>query len=103
MTEKKFSLTVVLSGGQQTGGGFHQALTNLRMLLKALPEEFSVTVVDSRRSFSKELEELEAQGLMSRATVITLPKRLSSFRDRVLTDGSLVFRIARALLRISGV
>ena len=103
MTEKKFSLTVVLSGGQQTGGGFHQALTNLRMLLRALPEEFSVTVVDSRGSFSKELGELEAEGLMSRATVITVPKRLSSFRDRVLTDGSLVFRIARALLRISGV
>jgi glycosyltransferase involved in cell wall biosynthesis len=103
MTEKKFSLAVVLSGGQQTGGGFHQALTNLRMLLKALPEEFSVTVVDSRGSFSKELGELEAQGLMGRATVITVPKRLSSFRDRVLTDGPLVFRIARALLRLSGV
>ena len=103
MTEKKFSLTVVLSGGQQTGGGFHQALTNLRMLLRALPEEFSVTVVDSRGSFSKELGELHAEGLTARATVITVPKRLSSFRDRVLTDGSLVFRIARALLRISGV
>ena len=103
MREKKFSLTVVLSGGQQTGGGFHQALTNLRMLLRALPEEFSVTVVDSRGSFSKELGELHAEGLPARATVITVPKRLSSFRDRVLTDGSLVFRIARALLRISGV
>jgi hypothetical protein len=34
MTTAKFSLAVVLSGGQQTGGGFYQALTNLRMLLK---------------------------------------------------------------------
>ena len=74
MTSTKFSLAVVLSGGQQTGGGFHQALTNLRMLLKALPADFSVTVIDSRGSFSQELTELRQKGNLENATVITVPK-----------------------------
>lgn len=102
MTDKSFNLTVVLSGGQQTGGGFHQALTNLRMLLTSLPEHFVVTIIDSKRSFSRELAELQEQGLMSRATVVSLPRRLSTFRDRVLTDDRWVFQLARALLRIRG-
>ena len=102
MTHKSFNLTVVLSGGQQTGGGFHQALTNLRMLLTSLPEHFVITIVDSKRSFSRELAELQEQGLMSRATVVALPRRLSTFRDRVLTDDRWVFQLARALLRIRG-
>ena len=103
MTSRKFSLAVVLSGGQQTGGGFHQALTNLRMLLKALPADFSVTVIDSRESFSQELRELREQGNLENATVITVPKKLTSFRDRVLTDESFVFQIARAILRLGGI
>lgn len=102
MTTTKFSLAVVLSGGQQTGGGFHQALTNLRMLLNALPADFSVTVIDSRGSFSHELKELREKGNLETANVITLPKRLTSFRDRVLTDESLIFQIARAILRLGG-
>lgn len=102
MTQREFSLAVVLAGGQQTGGGYHQALTNLRMLLRSLPEDFSVTVVDSRGSFSEELDELVSQGLMTRATIVSLPRRLTSLRDRVLTDGGLLYQFARALLRLSG-
>lgn len=102
MTQRKFSLAVVLAGGQQTGGGYHQAVTNLRMLLRSLPEDFSVTVVDSRGSFSQELDELVSQGLMTRATIVSLPRRLTSLRDRVLTDSGLLYQFARALLRLSG-
>ena len=102
MTSKNISLTVVLSGGQQTGGGFHQALTNLSVLLKALPAGFSVTIIDSRRSFSDALEELREQGVLENVTVTVLPKRLSTLRDRILTDESILFRMARAILRVGG-
>ena len=102
MTHESLNLTVVLSGGQKTGGGFHQALTNLRMLLTTLPEHFVITIVYSKGTFSRELAELQKQGLTSRATVVALPRRLSTFRDRVLTDDRRIFQLARALLRISG-
>jgi glycosyltransferase involved in cell wall biosynthesis len=62
-----------------------------------------VSVIDSRGSFSRELEELRLEGALGDATVVTVPKRLSSFRDRVLTDEKLFFRTSRAILGLGGV
>lgn len=102
MTQSEFHLTVVISGSKHTGGGFHQALTNLEMILRNRPPGFTVTVVDARESFSQELGKLRDQGLLDGVAVMSLPKRLKSLRDRVVTDDSIPFRILRMLLNIGG-
>lgn len=101
-SSESFLLTVVLSGRQQTGGGYHQALTNLRMLLTSLPDEILITIVDVRGSFVDDIQILREEGLLDRATVVPFPKKLSSLRDRILTDSGLLYRIARALLALTG-
>ena len=101
-SRESFLLTVVLAGRQQTGGGYHQALTNLRMLLTSLPDEISITIVDVRGSFVDDIQTLREEGLLDRATVVPIPKKLSSLRDRILTESGLLYRIARALLALIG-
>lgn len=102
MNHSDFCLTVVLSASKHTGGGFHQALTNLEMILRNRPPGFTLTVVDARRSFSQELAKLREQGLLDGVDVSSLPKRLKSLRDRVVTDDSIPFRILRMFLSIAG-
>lgn len=103
MKTSRFSIAVVLSGSQQTGGGFHQALSNVAILLKGLPPDFGVTLVDSRGSFSEELLSFQEKSNQDNIRIEVVPKRLTSFRDRVLTDKSVLFRFIRALLRIGGI
>lgn len=98
-----FSLAVVLSGGQQTGGGYHQSVTNLRMLLANLPEGFSVSIVDARGSFSRDLLIMREEGLLQRSEVLIPPKKLPTLRDRLVSDKSFPFRIIRALFKLVGV
>jgi len=97
-----FSITVVLSGGNQSGGGYHQALTNLRMLLTSLPDDISLNILDSRGSFAEDLRQLDKEGLLSETKVLSLPHKLPTFTDRVLTSPALPYQIARGILRLAG-
>jgi glycosyltransferase involved in cell wall biosynthesis len=99
---KKFALTVVLAGRQQTGGGYHQALSNLRMLLRSIHSSVDVSVLDVRGTFEGPLRELQSEGLLEPRRVLTLPRRLESLRDRVVADRGLAYRLIRWFLRITG-
>ncbi len=100
--EVKFSLTAVLAGGKQTGGGYFQALSALRALVELLPEEISLTVLDARGTFSEEIEELCRSAGTRPFTTQSLPKRLSTFRDRVMTDSNFRYQFLRFILRMMG-
>ncbi len=98
----RFALTVVLAGRQQTGGGYHQAVSNLRMLLRSLHSSVDVSVLDVRGTFQGPLQALQSEGLLEPHRVLTLPRRLGSFRDRVVADRGLGYRLIRWGLRITG-
>lgn len=98
----KLALTVVLSVGQQTGGGYHQAVSNLRMLLRSLHSSVDVSVLDARGTFQGPLQALQSEGLLEPHRVLALPRRLGSFRDRVVADRALGYRLIRWGLRMTG-
>lgn len=101
-TGTTLALTVVLSGRQQTGGGYHQAVSNLRMLMRTLHSSVDVSVLDVRGTFEGPLQELQSEGLLEPHKVLTLPRRLGSFRDRVVADRGLGYRLIRWALRMTG-
>ena len=98
----RFALTVVLAGRQQTGGGYHQAVSNLRMLLRSLHSSVDVSVLDVRGTFQGPLQALQSEGLLEPDRVLALPRRLESFRDRVVADRRLGYRLIRWGLRMTG-
>ena len=98
-----FTVTIVLTGRAQTGGGFHQALTSLRMLMERFPPHFRLRVLDEKNSFGEPLERLVAEGLLHERDIITLPQRMPTFRDRVVVEDALLFRFARWILSLRGV
>ena len=98
-----FTVTVVLTGRAQTGGGYHQALTSLRMLVERVPPHFRLRVLDERNTFGEALKPLVAEGLLDPEDITTLPPRMSTFRDRVVVEDGLLYRLARWLLSLRGV
>lgn len=97
-----FSICVVLSGNQQTGGGYHQALSNLRRILSAVPKEFSISVLDAKGTFRDGINNLIAEGQLRSGQVITLPQILPSLVDRVVADRRLPYRLIRRSLGFLG-
>ena len=99
---KKFSLTVVLSGSEQTGGAFFQSVSSLRALLRLVPESFEVTILDVRGTFGEELNRLTLDAEVKPFKIQALPKNLSTFRDRLLSDSNLFYELLRVALRLFG-
>ena len=102
-TPRPFTVTIVLSGRTQTGGGYHQALTSLRMLVERFPQSFRLRVLDEKNTFGEALKPLIAEGLIVPGDIDTVPRRMSSFRDRVVVEKGLFYRFARWILSLRGV
>ena len=102
-TPRPFTVTIVLSGRAQTGGGYHQALTSLRMLVERFPQSFRLRVLDEKNTFGEALKPLIAEGLIVPGDIDTVPRRMSSFRDRVVVEKGLFYRFARWILSLRGV
>ena len=100
---RPFTVTVVLSGRAQTGGGYHQAFTSLRMLVERFPPHFRLRVLDEKSTFGEALKPLIAEGLLGPGDIDTVPRRMSSFRDRVVVEDGLFYRFARWILSLRGV
>ena len=100
---RPFTVTVVLSGRAQTGGGYHQALTSLRMLVERFPPHCRLRVLDEKNTFGEALKPLIAEGLIGPGDIDTVPRRMSSFRDRVVVEEGLFYRFARWILSLRGV
>jgi glycosyltransferase involved in cell wall biosynthesis len=101
-SQKPFTLTVVLSGRAQTGGGYHQALTSLEGILKNLPPHYRVKVLDEKGTFTQGLNRLVDAGLLKHTCIDTVPRRLPTFRDRVVTESGVLYRFVRWLLTFRG-
>lgn len=102
-TAHPFTVTVVLSGRAQTGGGYHQALTSLRMLVERFPPHFRLRVLDEKNTFGEALKPLIAEGLLGPGDIDTVPHRMPTFRDRVVVEDGLFYRFARWVLSLRGV
>jgi glycosyltransferase involved in cell wall biosynthesis len=102
-TPRPFTVTVVLSGRAQTGGGYHQALTSLRMLAERFPPHFRLRVLDEKNTFREALQPLIDDGLLRPSDINTVPRRMATFRDRVVVEDGLFFRFARWILSLRGV
>ena len=102
-TPRPFTVTVVLSGRAQTGGGYHQALTSLRMLVERFPPHCRLRVLDEKNTFGEALKLLIAEGLLGPGDIDTVPRRMSSFRDRLVVEEGLFYRLARWILSLRGV
>ena len=102
-TPRPFTVTVVLSGRAQTGGGYHQALTSLRMLVERFPPDCRLRVLDEKNTFGEVLKPLISEGLLGPGDVDTVPRRMSTFRDRVVVEDGLFYRFARWILSLRGV
>ena len=100
---RPFTVTVVLSGRAQTGGGYHQALTSLRMLVERFPPHFCLRVLDEKNTFGEALKPLIAEGLLGPGDIDTVPRRMPTFRDRVVVVDGLFYRFARWILSLRGV
>jgi glycosyltransferase involved in cell wall biosynthesis len=100
---RPFTVTVVLSGRAQTGGGYHQALTSLRMLVERFPTHFRLRVLDEKNTFGEALKPLIAEGLLGPGVIDTVPRRMPTFRDRVVVEDGLFYRFARWILSLRGV
>ena len=100
---RPFTVTVVLSGRAQTGGGYHQALTSLRMLVERFPPHCRLRVLDEKNTFGEALKPLIAEGLLGPGDIDTVPRRMSTFRDRVVVEDGLFYRFARWILSLRGV
>lgn len=98
-----FTVTIVLSGRAQTGGGYHQALTSLRMLVERFPPHFCLRVLDEKNTFGEALKPLIAEGLLGPGDIDTVPSRMPTFRDRVVVEDGLFYRFARWILSLRGV
>jgi len=97
-----FKLLVVIAGSAQTGGGFHQSITNLETLLRAAPKHFIIDVLPLSRAFDETLRRLLQEGKIESGQVLRLPAKLTNFRDRVISSEALIFRLARWALNLSG-
>ena len=102
-TPRPFTVTVVLSGRAQTGGGYHQALTSLRMLVERFPPHCRLRVLDEKNTFGEALKPLIAEGLLRPGDIDTVPRRMPTFRDRVVVEDGLFYRFARWVLSLRGV
>ena len=102
-TPRPFTVTIVLSGRAQTGGGYHQALTSLRMLVERFPPDCRLRVLDEKNTFGEALKPLIAEGLIGPGDIDTVPRRMSTFRDRVVVEDGLFYRFARWILSLRGV
>ena len=102
-SSRPFTVTVVLSVGAQTGGGYHQALTSLKMLVERFPPHFRLRVLDEKNTFGEALKALEREGLLDPENITSLPRRMPTFRDRVVVEDGLLYRFARWLLALRGV
>lgn len=100
---RPFTVTVVLSGRAQTGGGYHQALTSLRMLVERFPPHFCLRVLDEKNTFWEALKPLIAEGLLGPGDIDTVPRRMPTFRDRVVVEDGLFYRFVRWVLSLRGV
>ncbi len=100
---KPFTITVVLSGRAQTGGGYHQALTSLRMFLDHVPRSFRIRVLDEKNTFSEGLTPLLKEGRLQPEDISRLPRRLPTFRDRVVVDSRLIYKFMRWILKLRGI
>lgn len=98
-----FTVTVVMTGRAQTGGGYHQALTSLRMLVERIPSNCRLRVLDEKNTFGEALKLFVEQGLLDSENIITMPPRMSTLRDRVVVEEGLLYRFARWLLSLRGV
>lgn len=97
-----FSLTVVLSANEQTGGAYFQSVSSLRALLRVVPEFFEVTVLDVRGTFGEELNRLKLDAELRPFMIQALPKSLPTFRNRLLTESNFFYQLLRASLRLFG-
>ena len=102
-TPRPFTVTVVLSGRAQTGGGYHQALTSLRMLAERFPPHFRLRVLDEKNTFGEALQPFIDDGLLRPSDINTVPPRMATFRDRVVVEDGLFYRFARWILSLRGV
>ena len=99
---RPFSITVVMTGSSETGGGFHQSVTNLRMLVLSAPEHFRIQVLDVHGTFSDDIDELVSTGALNRADVLPASFELRTLNDRVVASPRWVYRVARFFLALSG-
>ncbi len=97
-----FTMTVVLSADSQTGGGYHQALTSLRMLLTHRPQGVRILVLDARGTFGKGLKGLIDKGLLAPEDIQSVPRRFPKFRDRVVVEKGFWVGLLRWLLSQRG-
>ena len=102
-SRRSFNLTVVLSAQSQTGGGYHQALTSLQMLLDHLPAGVHVRVLDTRGSFRESLRKLVNEGRLSPDDILSMPRRLPSLRDRIVVEKGVFFALIRWLVSLRGI
>jgi glycosyltransferase involved in cell wall biosynthesis len=100
---RPFTVTVVLSGRAQTGGGYHQALTSLRMLVERFPPHCRLRVLDEKNTFREALQPFIDDGLLRPSDIDAVPRRMATFRDRVVVEDGLFFRFARWILSLRGV
>ncbi|HEV8013200.1 MAG TPA: glycosyltransferase family 1 protein, partial [Pontimonas sp.] len=80
-----------------------QALTSLRMLVERFPPHFRLRVLDEKNTFGEALNPLIAEGLLHPSAIDTVPRRMPTFRDRVIVEDGLFYRFARWVLSLRGV
>ena len=98
---RRFRILVVLTGSAQTGGGFHQSATNLRMIIKKSPPDFEIQVLDVNGNFREAIREAIASGRLNPENVLHLPKKLKTLNDRVVASPRLIYKLARWWLAIN--
>lgn len=99
---RPFNITVVLTASSETGGGFHQSLTSLRMVALNAPEHFRIQVLDVQGTFSDEIDQLVSDGTLNRANILPASFELRTLNDRVAASSRWLYRIARILLGLWG-
>ena len=97
-----FRLLLVMTGSTQTGGGYHQTITNLEALIRIAPAHYVISVLDVSGSYQSALAALVSQGELKPEQLLRVPQRFDSFRDRLITSGGAPYRFGRWLLRMAG-
>jgi hypothetical protein len=70
---------------------------------RAFPPHFRLRVLDEKNTFGEALKPLIAEGLLDPEDIDHLPRRMPTFRDRVVVEDGLFYRFARWLLSLRGV
>jgi len=73
------------------------------MLVERFPPHIRLRVLDEKNTFGEALKPLITEGLLGPGDIDTVPRRMPTFRDRVVVEDGLFYRFARWILSLRGV